>query len=274
MESLPKVYGLFGDLSLLAREKRRLILSDRGYDPSLRRPLERMLETTISITNLKILKKSFADPLYRKLILHLPTLSQNFFSFMSILESRKQRAKLSYLFLKDLSQANEMSLDELTKIAQMIEEIHSYSPHWSPKSIQDLFMLEKTMVEDLAKVSFQEDIVFYPEPPFLGDGWIEPIISNEELYKEGRRQHNCVYDYDEKIREGRFYLYHISAKIPCTVSFLKIDEDWYFDQIAGPCNKPADPETYHQLEAWRLRHGILILGDVFRLGKAPTWMLE
>lgn len=271
---LNPVYGLFGELNSLQTKKRKQILSDLGFDPSLRRPLERMEPDTWNQNNLEILKKIFADPMYRKLILHLKMINLSFFIFFSLLSERKFRPRLSFNFLNDLIQIPNRSHEELVKIIQILEEMQMLTSIRLPQSISELFALEQSRIENLAKNSFTETLFVYPEPPFEGDAWIQPIKSNLDLFEEGKRQHNCVYDYDEKIRNGRFYLYHITGKVPCTVSFLKIDEDWYFDQIAGPCNKPADPDTYHRLEAWRLRHGILILGDVFRLGKAPTWMLD
>lgn len=272
--SLHPVYHLFGDLTSLQTKKRKRILSDFGYDPSLRRPLEKMESGSWNQNNLKLLKKIFADPMYRKFVLHLKSINSSFFIFFSLLSERKFRPRISFNFLNDVIQIPNRSQEELLNIIQILEEIQILTSARLPQSVSDLIAMEQSRIENLAKNSFTESIFFYPDPPFEGDVWIQPIQSNLALFEEGKRQHNCVYDYDKKIREGRFYLYHITGKVPCTVSFLKIDEDWYFDQIAGPCNKPADPDTYHRLEAWRLRHGILILGDVFRLGKAPTWMLD
>ncbi|GBF50383.1 hypothetical protein LPTSP4_19080 [Leptospira ryugenii] len=270
---VPAIYLVFGNETEITQKKRRDILIEAGYDPALRKPLERMTPDLWNLESIVVFKKIFADPKYRKHLLHLKQINANLLRFFSLLRARNQRPKLHIRFLENLMQES-LSDDELLQICQLIEEIDLYKPHWKFRSIADVYKLESTMIQELENSTFQEEVVSYPEPPFEGNEWISPIRSNLDLYWEGKNQHNCVFDYDQKIRDGRFYLYHTNGKTKCTVSFLNIEGDWFLDQIAGPCNKPADPETYHQLEAWRLRNGILILGDVFRMGLPASWMLE
>jgi len=250
--------------------KRKDFLPRLGFDPSSKRPIERFDPATWKVDNFLIFKKFFPHPHFRKLFLHLPKFTPAFFAFLACLDRRQFHPIVHFSLAIEISnQSSEWNpWDDVIRL----EEIFRFCKEWRPKSLRELYEMEIKMVSILTNQSMTDEFVEYPHPPFPEEDWLYPIQNNRDLFWEGKKQHNCVYDYDNEVRQGRYYIYHVLGEPECTLSLVKIDMDWFYDQIAGPCNKQAPYPTLKRVEEWRTKHSILVYGDVFRMGLPPDWI--
>jgi len=81
---------------------------------------------------------------------------------------------------------------------------------FSCKSIHCLENLHNKLVVKLNERKCRDEpLIYYIEPPLLGNDFIIPITNNHDLNKEGAIQHHCVASYHKQIYLGEYYVYKI-----------------------------------------------------------------
>lgn len=88
----------------------------------------------------------------------------------------------------------------------------------------------------------------FPKPPFAGTESIQPILSPDELHAEGREMGHCVGIYDERVVQGRCYIYRVTAPVRATMQiFLSDWKGWMPGQLRQARNKLVPSPLASQL---------------------------
>ncbi|TGN10463.1 PcfJ domain-containing protein [Leptospira ilyithenensis] len=255
--------------------KRKKIAVYFGFLPSSVNVLGKITETAILEGYLPAFRKLYRISIYQKAFHHLVFLNRFLFDFFGLAQKRGWKEKWDILFLKDLSFRFPDSSSKNNKyqsVFQTYEEVKRFCPEWKVHSLAHLYELEKKMIYLIGKNEFTGHDEIYPSPPTEGENWMIPVGTRKQLFDESKAQHNCVFSYDSDILAGKYYIYRILIPERCTLSLLRINGDWYLDQVSSAFNKKVKKETAEKIELWRMQNGILILGDVFRIGIPPNWV--
>jgi len=91
--------------------------------------------------------------------------------------------------------------------------------------------------------------VKFPLPPFAGTEDIQPLKSEEELYREGTELGHCVGIYANRVRSGHSYIYRVLAPVRAT---MEIERDssrrqWKKGQMRMRRNQPVNGELAKDL---------------------------
>ncbi len=90
-----------------------------------------------------------------------------------------------------------------------------------------------------------------PPPPVEGTETIVPITSIQDLFNEGREQHNCVASYIEHIAiQQRTYIYKVLRPERCTLALTQKDNIWVPTEIKKDCNRPVAEVTWSAVGRW------------------------
>ncbi|BDA77980.1 hypothetical protein LPTSP3_g09100 [Leptospira kobayashii] len=255
--------------------KRKEIAIYFGFLPSSLNVLGKITETAIREGYLPAFRKLYRISVYQKAFHHLTFINRILFDFFGFARKKGWKEKWDILFLKDLALRFPDSSSENNKyqsIFQIYEEVKRFCPKWRINSLSHLYELEKKMIHLIGKNQFAGPDELYPPPPVQGEEGVIPIVSRKQLFDESKSQHNCVFSYDSDILTGKYYIYRVLFPERCTLSLLHINGDWYLDQVSSAFNKEVKRETADQIEFWRMQNGILMLGDVFRIGIPPNWV--
>ena len=91
----------------------------------------------------------------------------------------------------------------------------------------------------------------WPEPPIVPVRGIIPILSYEELRKEGNEMQHCVTSYWDDILLGKFYAYRIERDCRCTIGIRFYYGSWRISEVKGKNNQAIeDPEIMAILNNW------------------------
>lgn len=84
----------------------------------------------------------------------------------------------------------------------------------------------------------------FPCPPFAGTQSIQPILTPDQLHAEGREMGHCVGIYDERVAQGRCFIYRVTAPVRATMEiFLSDWKGWILGQLRQARNKPVPEPT-------------------------------
>ncbi|MBW0435667.1 PcfJ domain-containing protein [Leptospira yasudae] len=255
--------------------KQKEVAAFWGFHPSSLKVLGRITESAVRKGYLKPFQNLYSIPVFQKAFHHLPIINEFILQFFNYALSKGWNEKWESLFLKDLSirfSDSNFKKEDYEGAFQLYEEVKRFSPQWKIRSLEHLLGLEQEMIRKIQKNEFNGPDQPYPTPPMEKEDWIEPIDSRKELFLESRIQHNCIFSYDARILEGKYYIYRIFFPERCTLSLFHINGDWYLDQVAAAFNKEAKAETLKKVEEWRMQNGVFVLGDAFRLGIPPDWI--
>lgn len=127
------------------------------------------------------------------------------------------------------------------------------------RNLADLTNLNKRLVEDAQENSTLEEllindngeIVKFPAPPLEDSGLIKAIRNQKELYLEGRKMRNCIYNYLLEIIQGKYYVYTMEFPAKLTIG-VRIDTEGKIeiDSIKGKCNSTPKFEHLAFVSNW------------------------
>jgi len=84
----------------------------------------------------------------------------------------------------------------------------------------------------------------FPCPPFAGTQSIQPILTPDALHAEGREMGHCVGIYDERVAQGRCFIYRVTSPVRATMEiFLSDAKGWMPGQLRQSRNKPVPEPT-------------------------------
>ena len=91
----------------------------------------------------------------------------------------------------------------------------------------------------------------WPEPPIVPVRGIVPILSFEDLRKEGSEMQHCAALYWDNILLGKFYVYRIERDCRCTIGIRFNNGSWRISEVKGRNNQAIeDPEIMEILNNW------------------------
>lgn len=97
----------------------------------------------------------------------------------------------------------------------------------------------------------------FPPPPVPGTEDILPLRAPEALVDEGRKQHNCVAGYVERVAGGDTYIYRVLRPQRATLSLVRWPGGrWQIGELLQVGNHPVSAATRRAVEAWLETHRI------------------
>ena len=106
----------------------------------------------------------------------------------------------------------------------------------------------------------------FPCPPFAGTECIQPILTPDDLHAEGQEMGHCVGIYDERIVQGRCFIYRVTAPVRATMEiFLSDWKGWMPGQLRQARNKPVPSPLATQLFGELLASGKYVAGEKVEL---------
>lgn len=95
----------------------------------------------------------------------------------------------------------------------------------------------------------------FPPPPVPGTDQIVPLRAPEALVEEGRRQHNCVAGYAERVAGGDTYIYRVLAPQRATLSLVRWPGGcWQIGELLRAGNHPVSAITRRAVQTWLETH--------------------
>ncbi len=94
----------------------------------------------------------------------------------------------------------------------------------------------------------------WPAPPIPGTDSIVPVLSYDELVREGQEMHHCVVERAVAVRSGHAYIYRVLSPSRATLCLKRSDGEWWLGQLRGPRNKTVDTQVSAQIKHWLRRH--------------------
>ncbi|MBX3007675.1 MAG: PcfJ domain-containing protein [Melioribacteraceae bacterium] len=101
---------------------------------------------------------------------------------------------------------------EFDKYFPIVKEIFSEAMKWKIKlpEITDISHIEKVKINLSNAIKKKQDrLIKFPIPPIPGNEFIIPVLNHVELIAWGKRQHNCISTYSNKIQAGDCYIYKV-----------------------------------------------------------------
>ncbi|TGK29421.1 hypothetical protein EHQ12_17645 [Leptospira gomenensis] len=263
--------------SKLPHWRRKEIARYFGFDPGSIRALEKITEQALLAGHLTSFQRLYSDSIYRNVFHHVPILNEFLFEFLLCAYRKGWNRKWDILLLNDIVLKfpdDKKAEEEPAAVFSIYEELKRKKPEKRIRSVESLYRAERKLIQDISEKGFTGIDRTYPPPPIGAEEWMNPIETRKELFLESVSQHNCVFDYDSDIIEGKYYIYRIFFPERCTLSLFQVNGDWYVDQVAGNFNGQVHVETRKKIENWRLQNGIFSFGDVFRMGIPPAWIYD
>jgi hypothetical protein len=97
----------------------------------------------------------------------------------------------------------------------------------------------------------------FPPPPVPGTPDVVPLRAPQALVEEGRKQHNCVAGYAERVAGGDTYLYRVLRPQRATLSLVRwAGGRWHIGELLQAGNHPVSAATRRSVEDWLERHRI------------------
>jgi hypothetical protein len=128
-----------------------------------------------------------------------------------------------------------------------------------PKAFHSLARLRRVHDElaprmEVAKLKRMFDLPDrFNEPPFEGTADIVPLMTPEEVCREGVQQGNCVGVHAIAVVEGQEFVYRVERPVRATLSVVRNGGRWVAGQLYLARNNPVDDnvrrEVFNQLFA-------------------------
>ncbi len=91
----------------------------------------------------------------------------------------------------------------------------------------------------------------FPQPPLPGTATIVPLRAPQALVEEGRKQHNCVAGYADRVAGGDTYIYRVLAPQRATLSLVRWPGGgWQIGELLRAGNHPVSRETRRAVAGW------------------------
>ena len=91
----------------------------------------------------------------------------------------------------------------------------------------------------------------FPPPPVSATDSIVPLRTPQALVEEGRKQHNCVAGYAERVAGGDTYIYRVLAPQRATLSLVRWSGGgWQIGELLRAGNSPVSAATRRSVREW------------------------
>jgi len=89
----------------------------------------------------------------------------------------------------------------------------------------------------------------FPPPPFPGNQDIQPIMTHEELLREGLEMEHCVGSYKSRVMREECYIYRVLSPMRATLEIC-LKHSPRIGQLKGVSNFAVNTETRAFVRAW------------------------
>lgn len=155
------------------------------------------------------------------------------------------------------------------------------SPRPAPKTWEQIQSLHDRYVKKMMEkenASLSKDIITYNIRPFtVGEEYLcTPLISEYDLYLEGKKMHHCIYSYFNSVRTGKYFVINVENTSTKEISTLGLGcggfiDDWRVDQHCGPCNGKTNNTI---IESQIVKHINLNCKETVKLEQRPCISYE
>lgn len=225
---------------------------------SVRKILMKLPAEEISISTLFTLREAVNTPHLYKLLSRLPRLN----NCLLYLFFPQTRFLLTLNLLQEFSDLHEkcegntfrsalrdnldLLKDTATMHSQLFPETYNHSP------IQSLAQLSRYHDLLCKRIDIERfKCLSFPPPPLQGTNEIIPLKTPEDLYEEGKIQHNCVASYSEQVALMRnIYIYRMLKPERCTLEITQSSSRWTLAQLKAGCNRNPSEKARLAAEKW------------------------
>ena len=251
----------------LVMRKQKQILEWLGFPgtETARRILAKIMPKALWVSSLLYLRDTLRDPEVLKYLAHLDQINA---AGLRLVTDPRLRARITPRLLADVVNDPEQNVlkppvidtfFDTLRMAEMLEGGHC-PPRFS--SLRRLLEVHNDLLRRLPARRLMElwqgdaGPIQFPPPPFAGTKQIQPIMTPDDLYREGEDMQHCVGIYARGVAEGRYYVYRVVAPVRATMGLrCRWHEKWMPDQLYQSRNRPVDAETKLRLFREVLKSG-------------------
>ena len=241
----------------LIGKKQRQILGWLGFPAteSARRLLQKVEHPALNILYLYGFRDLFGDePLIRALS-HMKTIDAR---MMRIVVKKRFRPLLTGRLLREIDEMPRDPNDNDWAFMVLQDAMNLAERPGMPRigPIQSLRQLQAIHDElaDADRMQWQNEgeerrnCAFGP-PPFAGTENIRPILSTDDLYREGEAMAHCVGSYADQVLRGSSYVYQVLEPVRATLE-IRCDPSsgrWFASQLRGMRNGAVPTDVAEQI---------------------------
>lgn len=121
----------------------------------------------------------------------------------------------------------------------------------SRRSLPSLRRLEAQLTRQWPLEILSAPLPAFPPPPVDAPSGAVAIRNHLGLWQEARDQHNCVYDYRDRIIAGEYCVFRLTQPERATLG-VNIDArgKLQLDELKGPWNREVHPDTLRHVLHW------------------------
>jgi len=109
---------------------------------------------------------------------------------------------------------------------------------------------DKWLKRSFNKKNLNNNGIFFPPPPILGNSEIIPLITEQELFLEGKELNHCVYTCKKMIVDGYVFIYKMIKPERCTIEIIILDNSIFIGQIYKHSNVKVLISTERIIKKW------------------------
>jgi hypothetical protein len=261
----------------LVRKKQKKILGWLGFPPSetVRRILSKIVPQSLSIERLLYLRDAIPNPAVQKTLAHLPRINAG---VLRLAADPRYFPYITPRLLDDVGRNTHYDEPHSSPVGFLFDTLKmANQDEWRhcPKRFSSLNRLLEVHDElarrlrPLLEQRIQERPLEFPAPPFMGTRTIRPILSADELLREGDLMEHCVGSYADDVAVGQISVYRVLEPVRATLSLCRRQEGWKADQLTQSRNARVDSGLRQRLFQELLQSGPYRKGDLWDKNQIP-----
>jgi hypothetical protein len=243
-------------LDRLAALKQAAIMAHLGLPASKRavRAMAKIRPASMSRELVGAMKRLLADDGALQVMGHLPTL--NLGALTLLLDPQLRALATPVLFEAIVAEPQEayfpFTARRLADIQQMADALGLDISRRRFRERERLDGLFQDLARDYTRLEDGRlQSCRFPPPPVPGTDDIVPLRAPRALVEEGRKQHNCVAGYAERVAGGDTYIYRVLAPQRATLSLVRWPGGgWQIGELLRGGNYPVSAATRRSVQAW------------------------
>ncbi|HMP73260.1 MAG TPA: PcfJ domain-containing protein [Kiritimatiellia bacterium] len=240
----------------LIRKKQRHILGWLGFPAteSARRVLMKVVPSAVSVESLLYLRDALKNPVQAKRLAHVPRLNKG---ALRLACTGWMTDRLTPSLLEEVArdEDNDHEAHTYGLLRDALRMDRRMGGGGCPERftclnrLKDVHDVLSRELENLMAKDWLNGEVGFPDPPYAGTPWIQPISTPLALFDEGRIMHHCVASYGDNVVGGGVYIYRVLEPVRATLAIYRSRDGWDAGQMQLACNKRVPKEIKEQVVA-------------------------